>query len=160
MSHSNTSILHARRHAKTYTLCLFLSLSTSVRVSLPIPFFLTLTYTHDKEALHATINSTCTHACTNTTLSMSPTLATHFTRIFSVTHPLAPFLRLLFSFWPLCAPPSLSLSWSLCLLILHLSLCRIIVSLCRLVCVLLSLSPRPRLPIIVRKDTCMQSTSL
>jgi len=110
MSHSNTSILHARRHAKIYTLCLYLSRSTSVLVSLSIPMFLTLTYTNDKEALHATINSTCTHACTNTTLSLSPTLATYFTRILSVTHTLAPFLRLLFSLWPLSAPPSLSLS--------------------------------------------------
>jgi len=101
--------MHAgmQKHIFSVCFCLFLPLCISLSPSLS---FLTLTYTQDKEALHATINSTCTHACTNTTLSMSPTLATHFTRMLSLTHPLAPFLRLLFSFWPLCAPPSLSLS--------------------------------------------------
>jgi len=106
--------MHAGMQKQIFSVyfCLFLPLCISLFLSLS---FLTLIYKQDKEALHAKIKSTCTHACTNTTLSLSPTLATHFTRMLSLTHTVVPFPRLLFPFVTLCAPPlSLSLDLSVC----------------------------------------------
>jgi len=154
MSHSNTSILHARRNAKTYTLCLLLSLSTSVFVSLLPSVCL---HSHIRMTRRHRMQQSTTHARMHAqtySLSVSHTKYPFHAQDCSLTTPcsIAPSLALFLT--SLCRPLSLFLFNSLCLLIVHYSF----LLLYRLLCVLLAFSPR--LAIIVRKDTCMLSIGL